>query len=128
MQEEEYRIYTKLKAGKKYRVFKSTYNDNVYYKIQLTQTNYEGTKDKFYVGVQFKKGVVLDNETDIILKTVYQNYRKNPKDPYNWIDYYVVTDFEIVERKEQIEANALDEFRENLNENETNDDEFSLAF
>ena len=126
MQEEEYRIYTKLKAGKKYRVFKSTYNDNVYYKIQLTQTNYEGTKDKFYVGVQFKKGVVLDNETDIILKTVYQNYRKNPKDPYNWIDYYVITDFEIVERQEQIEANALDEFRENLNEIEITDED--LAF
>lgn len=125
MEEKEQRIYTKLQAGKKYRIFKTVYNDNIYYKIQLTQTNYEGTKDKFYVGVQFKKGVVLDNETDIILKTVYQNYRKNPKDQYNWIDYYVVTDFEIVERQEQIEANALDEFRENLNENEIDiDDDF----
>lgn len=126
MEQEEYRIYTKLQAGKKYRVFKSTYNDNVYYKIQLTQTNYEGTKDKFYVGVQFKKGVVLDNETDIILKKVYQNYRKNPKDPYNWIDYYVITDFEIVERQEQIEANALDEFRENLNEIEVNENDIGF--
>lgn len=125
MEEKEQRIYTKLQAGKKYRIFKTVYNDNVFYKVQLTQTNYDKSKDKFYIGIQFKKGVELANETDIIINTAYQNYRKNPKDSYNYIDYYVVTDFEIVERQEQIEAQALDEFRENLNENEIDiDDDF----
>jgi hypothetical protein len=126
--QEEQKIYTKLQVGKRYRVFKTVFNDKIFYKVQLTQANYEGTKDKFYVGIQFKKGIVLDNETDIIIHTAYQNYRKNLKDPYNWIDYYVITDFEIVESQEQIEAKAFDEFRDNLNEIETSDEEFEVNF
>ena len=126
--QEEQKIYTKLQVGKRYRVFKTVFNNKIFYKVQLTQTNYEGTKDKFYVGIQFKKGIVLDNETDIIIHTAYQNYRKNLKDPYNWIDYYVITDFEIVESQEQIEAKAFDEFRDNLNEIETSDEEFEVNF
>ena len=123
MEEKEKKIYTKLQAGKKYRVYKSMYKDNIFYKIQLTQLNYDQTKHKFYVGVVFKKGVELDNETDIIINTAYQNYRKNPKDEYNWIEYYLITDFEIVERQEQIEAQAFNKFRYNLNENETEEEE-----
>ena len=123
MEQEEYRIFRKIEPGHKYRVFKSTFNDQVFYKIQITQTNYDKTKTKFYQSVNFKRGVELDNETDIIIKEAYENCRKNPKDEYNPIFYLVINDFEIVERKEQIEANALDEFRENLNEIEINDED-----
>lgn len=120
MQEKEPKIYTKLQAGKKYRIFKTVYKDKVFYKVQLTQKNYDGTKFKVYVNVNFKNNVSLKNETDIIIKTAYQNYRKNPKDDYNWIEYYVITDFEIVESQEQIETQAYEEFRNNLNELESN--------
>ena len=70
----------------------------------------------------------VKNETDIIIYTAYQNYRKNPKDSYNWIEYYVITDFEIVESQEQKTANALDEFRDNLYNIETENEEFDLGF
>lgn len=128
MEEKEQGIYTKLQAGKKYRVFKKVYNDRTFYKVQVTQTNYDGTKEKVYIGVQFKKNIELKNETDIIIYTAYQNYRKNPKDSYNWIEYYVITDFEIVESQEQKTANALDEFRDNLYNIETENEEFDLGF
>lgn len=128
MEDKEQRIYTKLQAGKKYRVFKSMYQDRTFYKVQVTQNNYDGTKEKLYIGVQFKKNIELKNETDIIIYTAYQNYRKNPKDSYNWIEYYVITDFEIVESQEQKTANALDEFRDNLYNIESEEDEFDVGF
>ena len=119
----EPKIYYKIEAGKKYRIWKSTYNEKDYYKIQVTQKNYDGTKDTFYIGVQFKRGIDLPNETDIIIKTAYENFRKNPKDQYNWIPYLLITDFETCEREEQVIQQAYDEFRDNLDEIEEITDE-----
>lgn len=119
-EKEEYKIYHKVEAGRKIRVFKNTYNDRDYYRVQVKQKNYDGTEDIFYVPLQFKKGVELDNQTDIIIKCAYENMRKNPKDEFNPIYYLVVTDFEIVEREEQVQAQAYKDFQDNLyaNENE----------
>ena len=61
---------------------------------------------------------MLDNETDIIIHSAYENMRKNPKDDYNPIYYLVITDFEIVERQEQLEKQAYADFQQNLYENE----------
>lgn len=118
MEGKEQKIYYKLEAGKKYRVWKSTYNDKNFYKIQVTQTNYDQTKDKYYVDLQFKKGVDLPNESDIIIKCAYENYRKNSVDQYHPIVYYMITDFELLENEERNKQNAYDEFRTNLDENE----------
>ena len=123
MEQEEYKIYRKIEAGRKVRVFKNTYNDVNYYRVQIQQKNYDDTKDIFYVNLQFKKGVELDNETDIIIKTAFENCRKNPKDQYNPIYYLVVTDFEIVERQEKIEEKSFEKFQDNL---ANADDEFDL--
>ena len=115
---EEYKIYHKVEAGRKIRVFKNTYNDRNYYRVQVKQKNYDNTEDIFYVPLQFKKGVELENQTDIIIKEAYENMRKNPKDEYNQITYLVITDFEIVEREEQVQAQAYRDFQNNLYENE----------
>ena len=73
------------------------------------------------------KGVVLSsNETDIIIKKAYENCRENPKDKYNPVFYLLIDDFEIVERQEQIEAKAYDEFRDNLNDIEINEDDLGF--
>lgn len=117
MQEEkEDKIFHKIEAGKKYRVWKKTVNDINYYSIQATQKNYDDTTDKFYLAVQFKKGVELMNETDIIIHCAYENLRKNPKDPYNPMYYLLITDFEVVERQEQITQQALNDYNEAINE------------
>lgn len=115
---EEYKIYHKVEAGRKIRVFKNTYNDRNYYRVQVKQKNYDNTEDIFYVPLQFKKGVELENQTDIIIKEAYENMRKNPKDEYNQITYLVITNFEIVEREEQVQAQAYKDFQNNLYENE----------
>lgn len=118
MEENQDKIYHKVEAGRKIRVFKNTYNDQAYYRVQVKQKNYDRTEDIFYVPIQFKKGIVLDNETDIIIHSAYENMRKNPKDDYNPIYYLVITDFEIVERQEQLEKQAYADFQQNLYENE----------
>lgn len=125
---QEYRIFRKIEAGKKYRVFKSTHNDRDFYRIQIQQKNYDGTKDIFYESVQFKKNINLPNETDIIIKNAYENCRANPLDKYNPIFYIVITDFEIVERQEQIEQQALEEYRNGLDENSMDIDDENLPF
>lgn len=123
MQEErEDKIFHKIEAGKKYRVWKKTTNDVNYYSIQATQKNYNGTTDKFYLAVQFKKGVELTNGTDIIIHCAYENLRNNPKDQYNPIYYLVITDFEIVERQEQIEEQALNDYNNAIDEVSIDDD------
>lgn len=117
--------YHKLEVGQKIRVFKKVFNDNTYYKFQTTQKNYEGSSTKYYIGLQFKKGIELPNETDIIVHQFVENLRENKKDSYNPIHYYQILDFEIVESQEQIEAQAYDEFRENLEDNQVDiDDNF----
>lgn len=110
--------FHKLEVGQKIRVFKTTWNDQNYYKFQVTQNNYDKTKSKFYINLQFKKGVDLPNETDIIVKKFVENLRENKNDKYNPIHYYQINDFETCENQEQAVQDAYDEFRENLDENE----------
>lgn len=114
---EENKIFHKLIAGKKYRVWKKTYNDKDYYSIQVVQKNYDNTQDKYYIDIQFKKGVSLPNQTDIVIKTAHENFRKNKNDEYHPIVYYMITDFDVIENEERIQQQAYDEFRNNLDEN-----------
>lgn len=119
MQEEQKEYgFHKLEVNQKIRVFKTTWNDQNYYKFQVTQNNYDKTKSKFYINLQFKKGVDLPNESDIIVKAFVENMRENKKDPYNPIHYYQINKFELCENEEQMVQDAYDEFRENLDTNE----------
>ena len=70
MQEEQHRIYRKIEPDRKYRVWKKTINDIHYYKIQITQKNYDGTSEKYYQEIRFKKGVEVPNQCDIKIKTL----------------------------------------------------------
>ena len=115
--------YHKLEVGQKIRVYKSTFSDKNYYKFQVTQANYDGTKSKFYIPIQFKKGIEVANETDIIVHQFVENLRENKADKYNPIHYYQINDFEITESQEKIAQTAYDDYRENLDDVEVNIDE-----
>lgn len=117
-EQKEDKIYHKVEAGRKIRIFKNTYNDQNYYRIQVKQKHYDDTEDIFYVPVQFKKGVELENQTDIIINEAFENMRINSKDQYNPIYYLVITKFTIVEREEQVQAQAYKDFQDNLYANE----------
>ena len=105
--QEEYG-YHKLEVNQKIRVYKTTFNDNNFYKFQVVQNNYDNTKTKFYIPIQFKKGVDVPNETDIIVKQFVENLRTNKADKYNPIHYYQINGFETVENQEQMERDAYD--------------------
>lgn len=115
--QEEYG-YHKLEVGQKIRVYKTTFNDKNFYKFQVVQNNYDNTKTKFYIPIQFKKGVDVANETDIVVKQFVENLRENKADKYNPIHYYQINGFEEVENQEKVVQDAYDDFRENLDENE----------
>ena len=110
--------FHKLEVGQKIRVFKNMFGGKIYYRYQTMQKNYDGTSTRFYISLQFKKNVELDNETDIIVHQFVENMRVNPKDSYNPIHFYQINDFEVVESEEKITQNAFDEFRENLEDND----------
>lgn len=117
-------INYKIMAGRKYRVFKLVFDDKVFYRIQMQQKNYDDTVSKFYRQVNFKKGVELDNETDIIIHRGFENVRRNPKDDYNPISSIMITDFEIVENQEKVQKDALEDYNKQLEEaNNLIDDE-----
>lgn len=122
MEEKEYG-YHKLEVGQKIRVYKTTFNDKNFYKFQVTQKNYDGTSTKFYIPIQFKKGIEVANETDIIVHQFVENLRENKAYKYNPIHYYQINGFEEVENQEQTIQNAYDDFRGNLEDNEVNIDE-----
>ena len=107
----------KIMIGDKTRVFRKDYAGRTYYNAQIQQKNYDGTINKYYRPLNFKKGFNdLANETDIIIKDMFENLRPNKNDSYNPITALFITDYEIVERQEQIQKQALEDFRENLNE------------
>ena len=118
MEEQKEYGFHKLEVGQKIRVYKSTFNDKDFYKFQVSQKNYDGTTTKFYIPLQFKKGVELQNETDIIVHQFVENMRENKIDKYAPIHYYQINFFEEVENEERNKQNAYDEFRTNLDENE----------
>lgn len=124
MQEEkEYYIWHKVEPKRKYRVWRKDYNGKTFYNIIIEQKNYDNTKSKYYIPITFKKNVSVENETDIIIIKAIENIRqnKNVEDKlkqYSPVFTYMITEFEIVERQEQIEKQAFDEYRENLDENE----------
>ena len=121
-EEKEPTIYYKIMPGKKYRVWKTTRNDVNYYKIQVTQKNYDDTSNKYYKNICFKKGVDIPNECDIIIKHGIENLRNNPNDPYNPVSTIMITDFEIIKSQEQKTKDALDEFNETIEDIDISDE------
>lgn len=110
-------IVYKIEANKKYTIYKNIYNDVPYYKILVYQKMYDGTKKSYYKEVKFKRGIELENTTTIIIKKAFENLRDNPKDSIHPISYLMITEFEIASEKEKSVAEAYEDFRKNLDEN-----------
>ena len=128
MAEEKKKHPYKIMIGDKVRIFRKDYNGTTFYNVAITQKNYDGTKNTYYRPITFKKGVEVANETDIIIKDMFENLRPNKKDSYNPITALMITEFDTVERQEQLEQEALADFRDNLEENEYEIDNSDLPF
>ena len=61
MEEKKGVIYYKIMPDREYTVWKTTTpSDKVFYKVLITQENYDQTKDKFYVNLVFKKTLITE--------------------------------------------------------------------
>ncbi len=127
MEEEKGSIWHKIMPNHKYRIWRKDFNGNTFYNILVSQKEYDNTESKYYIPVSFKKGIEVANETDIVIKKAIENLRSNKnveenKRPYAPIFSYMITEFEIVEREEQKQAQAYQKFQETLNENELDEE------
>lgn len=126
-------IWRKIEVNHKYRIWRKDYNGRTFYNILVTQKEFGDAESKYYIPVTFKKGVSVDNETDIKIISGIENLRvnKNVEEkyrPYCPIFSYMITDFEIIQRKEQQEEQAYQKYQETLNENESNTQKLDLPF
>lgn len=49
----------------KTRIFKNEYGGNTYYSTSISNKNADGTYDKMYLSVQFKKGMETEGDIEI---------------------------------------------------------------
>lgn len=120
-------IWHKIMPNHKYRIWRKDFNGKTFYNILVSQKEYDNTESKYYIPISFKKGIEVANETDIIIKKAIENLRSNKnveenKRSYAPIFSYMITEFEIVEREEQKQAQAYQKFQETLNENELDEE------
>lgn len=96
-----------IKENEELMIFK---NDKGYYSIGLSRKDRNGNYFYGYFPCQFKKDVSVENKTRIKVKNAFMSFYLKEKET---IAYIVITDFEIVEKRqnyaelkgEQIESN-----------------------
>lgn len=127
--EEERKEYGIRKINNKqwYKVFVSGANGKTFYKLMVSQKNYDNTEKKYYVTVSFAKKLTPPSDGAVIrlvgfIENMYGEDKYNPR--YS----YTITDFDIKESQEQKEASAIDEFSFKLAQNENEDFDADLPF
>lgn len=114
---EKWIIY-KIRPGDKIKVYQSLFNNKIFYKTKIVQKNYDDSKKSFDIELTFKRGVVVPNDSQIIVKQAIENYRVNPKDEYHPIVFYTILDFDIVKSDQQLKNEAINDFNDILYQNE----------
>lgn len=113
-QEKEYIIF-KINTKNFFKVYKSSYNGKDYYKVMVTQKNYDETETKCYKTITFKKGLPIpENGSLIRIKRGIENLYVKGNDIYNPMSTIIVLDYELKENEEQQKQNAYNEFSDNL--------------
>lgn len=122
-EEKEHNIFYKIMPDKKYRVFVNSFNGKKFYKIQVTQKEFDGQTKKYYKQVTFKKDIELENETDIEIQEAYENLYENKNDKYNPISVLNITKFRMLPKEDK--QKVFDEYYSNISDEEvTIDDGF----
>lgn len=111
----KHRVY-KIEEGDKVQIWRKDWNNKAYYNVMISQKQYDGTNLTWYRPVTFQKGVELQNKDVIIIRKMFENLRKNPRDKFNPITSYMILEFDKVLNEEQVIDEALGEYeQESLN-------------
>jgi hypothetical protein len=89
-------IYTK-------EIEKANGDKAVIYSTALSKKQMDGTYDRGYIGVQFKKGVEVPNKAEIDIKNGWLSFYKN-KDNQT-IPIIFISEYELVQQEEVDESN-----------------------
>ena len=83
-----------IQSEKPYMIFVKEYNSKKYYKVGLSKKLQDGNYENGYIDVQFKKGIDLENKTQIYFKNAFLTFYKT-KDSKT-IPYIMILDYELV--------------------------------
>lgn len=83
-----------LVSNKEEMIFRNEYNGKVSYSLGLSKKKQDGSYEKGYINVSFKKGVELQNQTKIKIKSAWLDFYKKDKAT---IPTIFINDFDIVE-------------------------------
>lgn len=130
MQEEVQKKHAyKVEIGDEIIIWKNEVNNNTYYNVQVQKKNFDGTKQKFYKNVKFRKGVELLSGSKIRILDMFEDVRENPKDKFNPIWSIFISDFIEIKNEELEKEQAFREYQNNLSMSENpdliNNDPFS---
>lgn len=113
-----------LVTEKPQMVFRKDFDGRALYSIGLSKKKQDGSYDKTYMPVQFKKSIVLDNQTLITIKNAWLTFYKNKE---NKPVYYIfVSEFEEAKETQTQEKETQDPFEEFANE--IQDENLDLPF
>ena len=70
-----------MQVNGKAKIFKNEYNGNTYYTTSIANKKEDGTYENMYLAVQFKKGMEVDGDINIIngFLTFYKDKNNVPK-------------------------------------------------
>ena len=115
MVEETGKVGYKIESGREYMVFRNEYNGNVFYKIQITGKNLDGTVKKAYKIVRFKGDVDIPDKTLIKINAGFEDFYFG-KDKFNAIYTVVITDFDVINDSHNVAREALESYKKATSE------------
>lgn len=117
--EEERKEYAIRKINNKnwYKVYVSGANGKTFYKLLLTQKDYQGNVKNYYQNVTFSRKLTPPNDGEQVrligfIENLFGDDKYNPR--YS----YTITDFEVKQTQEQKEAQAFDEYHSTMQDND----------
>lgn len=117
--EEERKEYAIRKINNKswYKVYVSGANGKTFYKLLLSQKDYQGNVKNYYQNVTFSRKLKAPNDGEQVrligfIENIFGDDKYNPR--YS----YTITDFEVKQTQEQKEAQAFDEYHSTMQDND----------
>ena len=103
----------KILSDKEEMIFRKDFNGKAIYSIGLSKKKQDGTWQKGYLTVNFKKDVELQNQTKIRIKDAWLDFYNKDK---STIPTLFINDFEIVEQipVEQLTAKTKSDFGQQI--------------
>lgn len=125
---EECKIFRRIREGENLLVLKSTWQGYTYYKASFIQNEIDGQEFKVYIPLIFRRGVELEDRTTIVIKRGVENFKKNKKDPYNCIYTIFVSDFEIIDTALAKDEEAFNTYNSDLLKTSQEFNSYDLPF